>query len=238
MSTPIANTRTELGSLLEFSENRTASRTASAILTINSPEPVGRTLSRAVGGRTLSCVPATTLNATQGGPVKAHGDFVPASSLPLTPVKASGGGAGAVMVPVCTPDSSSRMDPLKLEAPGAPTKKPKRDASSSSDEYEYCAEEGYGGRTLSRVVRRRRLTSEDLKTDEAMPTQQEIDDYVPVPAPEDKETTPLATQEHVPDSDPEPATQEYVLDSDPEPAVTQENVAGSAGDAMDVARAG
>ena len=230
MSTPIANTRTELGSLLEFSENRTASRTASAILTINSPEPVGRTLSRAVGGRTLSCVPATTLNATQGGPVKAHGDFVPASSLPLTPVKASGGGAGAVMVPVCTPDSSSRMDPLKLEAPGAPTKKPKRDASSSSDEYEYCAEEGYGGRTLSRVVRRRRLTSEDLKTDEAMPTQQEIDDYVPVPAP-----APVTDAADVAE---ENATQEYVPDSDPEPAVTQENVAGSAGDAMDVARAG
>jgi hypothetical protein len=154
--------------------------------------------------------------------VKAHGDFVSASALPLASEIAPG-----VMVPVCTPKSSSRMDPLKLEAPGAPTKKPKRDASSSSDEYEYCAEEGYGGRSLSRVVRRRRLTTEDLKTDEAMPTQEELNDYVPVPAAdavEDKETTP-------------PATQEYVPDSDPEPAVTQENVAGWASDAMDVARA-
>jgi len=172
--------------------------------------------------------------------VKAHGDFVPASALPLAPEIAP-----CVMVPVCTPKSSSRMDPLKLEAPGAPTKKPKRDASSSSDEYEYCAEEGYGGRSLSRVVRRRRLTTEDLKTDEAMPTQEELDDYVPAPvttsadAVEDKETTPPATQEYVPDSDPEPAvTQEYVPDSDPEPAVTQENVAGWTRDAMDVARAG
>ena len=217
---------------MSTSISNAASRTASAILTINSPQSVGgRTLSGPVARRTLSSTDATTINSTS--PVKAHGDFVPASALPLASEIAPG-----VMVPVCTPKSSSRMDPLKLEAPGAPTKKPKRDASSSSDEYEYCAEEGYGGRTLSRVVRRRRLTSEDLKTDEAMPTQQEIDDYVPVPAPEDKETTPLATQEHVPDSDPEPATQEYVLDSDPEPAVTQENVAGSAGDAMDVARAG
>ena len=225
MSTPIADTRTELGSLLEFSEKNTASRTASAILTINSPEPVGRTLSRGTGGRTLSCVPATTLNAT-GGPVNAHGDFVPASSLPLTPEKASI--AGAAMVPVCTPDSSSRMDPLKLEAPGAPTKKPKRDASSSSDEYEDCAK--------SRVVRRRRLTSEDLKTDEAMPTQEEIDGYVPVPV------TAAAAEEELEDDKEKtpPATQEYVPDSDPEPAVTQEYVPDSATDtdAMDVVRAG
>lgn len=224
--------RKELGSLAEYSENASA-RTASAILTINSPPetagrtlscvPSGRTPSYAPVGRTLSSTEVTTLDSTDPAP-------------PLTPVVASGG-TGAAIVPMSTPESSSLMDPLKLEAPGAPTKKPKRDASPSSDEYEDCAEEGYGGRTLSRVTRRRKLSREALlKADETMPTREEIDKYADGTITADDAAAAAAAAaaaEATTDDEKEnqpPSTQEYVPNADPEPV--------PAGAVMDVAHAG
>jgi hypothetical protein len=224
----------ELGSLAEFSERQNASRAASAILTINSPQHAGRTISRVLSpppqpqhaGRTMSRVlsstEATTLNSTE--PVKAHGDFVPASSLPL--------------VPVCTPEST-RMDPLKLEPPGAPVKKPKRDSSPSSDE------DGEGGRAASRVNRRRRLTSEDLKADEAeMPSRMEISDYASGGAAEEDvqvtqeyaaesdESHVALTQSYVPNPDPEQITAAVIADADAAAGAID------GADAADVPRAG